>query len=62
MAREYCRVDDCPSYDFSDYEEQRGYYKPYKEVEEPDYEPIDEVEMRERIKEVKTRLGVKEDD
>jgi len=62
MNREYCRVDDDPSYDYSDYVEQRGYYEPYKEAEEPDYDPIDEEEMRERIKEVKTRLGVKEDD
>ena len=28
-GREYCRVDDDPSYDYSDYVEQRGYYKPY---------------------------------
>ena len=61
MSREYCRVDDCPSYDYSDYEEQKGYYKPYEETE-PDYDPIDEEEMRERIKEVKTRLGVSTDD
>ena len=61
MGREYCRVDDCPSYDYSDYVEQKDYYKPYEETE-PDYDPIDEEEMRERIKEVKTRLGVKQDD
>ena len=62
MNREYCRVDDDPSYDYSDYVEQRGYYEPYKEAEEPDYDPIDEEEMRERIKEVKTRLGAKYND
>ncbi len=62
MGREYCRVDDCPSYDYSDYVEQKGYYKPYEEAEEPDYEPIGEEEMRERIKEVKTRLGVSTND
>jgi len=61
MSREYCRVDDDPSYDYSDYDEQKGYYEPYKEIE-PDYDPIDKVEMRERLEEVKTRLGVKQDD
>jgi len=61
MSREYCRVDDDPSYDYSDYEEQKGYYKPYKEAEEPDYDPIDKVEMRERIKEVKQRRGITDD-
>ena len=38
MGREYCRVDDDPSYDFSDYEEQRGYYKPYDDNEDYDEE------------------------
>ena len=61
MSREYCRIDDDPSYDYSDYDEQKGYYEPYKEAE-PDYDPIDKVEMRERLEEVKTRLGVKQDD
>ena len=61
MNREYCRVDDDPSYDYSDYEEQKGYYKPYKEAEEPDYDPIDKVEMRERLEEVKQRRGITDD-
>ena len=60
MNREYCRVDDDPSYDYSDYDEQKGYYEPYKE-EEPDYDPIDKVEMRERIEEVKQRRGITDD-
>ena len=42
MGREYCRVDDDPSYDYSDYEEQRGYYKPYDDNDE-DYD--EEVEQ-----------------
>ena len=37
MGREYCRVDDDPSYDYSDYEEQKGYYKPYDDNDE-DYD------------------------
>ena len=61
MSREYCRVDDDPSYDYSDYVEQRGYYEPYKEAEEPDYDPIDNVEMYERLKEVKQRRGITDD-
>jgi hypothetical protein len=61
MGREYCRVDDDPSYDYSDYEEQKGYYEPYKEAEEPDYDPIDNVEMYERLKEVKQRRGITDD-
>ena len=61
MSREYCRVDDDPSYDYSDYVEQRGYYEPYKEAEEPDYDPIDEEEMYERLKEVKQRRGITDD-
>ena len=61
MAREYCRIDDCPSYDFSDYEDSKGYYTPYDD-REVDYDPIDKVEMRERLKEVKTRLGVSTND
>ena len=28
-GRDYCRVDDDPSYDYSDYDEGKGYYKPY---------------------------------
>ena len=60
MSREYCRVDDDPSYDYSDYEEQKGYYEPYKE-EESDYDPIDKVEMYERLKEVKQRRGITDD-
>ena len=75
MGREYCRIDDDPSYDYSDYGEGRGYYrsyveKPYdedeaslKRVEEREaklYPPIGKQEMEERIKEVKTRLGVKQ--
>lgn len=31
MNREPCRISDDPSYDYSDYEEQTGYYKPYEE-------------------------------
>ena len=61
MNREYCRVDDDPSYDYSDYEEQKGYYEPYKETEKPDYDPIDKVEMRERLEEVKQRRGITDD-
>jgi hypothetical protein len=60
MSREYCRVDDDPSYDYSDYEEQKGYYESHKE-EEPDYDPIDNVEMYERLKEVKQRRGITDD-
>jgi len=61
MAREYCRIDDDPSYDFSDYEDNTGYYTPYDD-REVDYDPIEQPEMYKRIKEVKTRLGVKQDD
>ena len=61
MGNDYCRVEDDPSYDYSDYEEQKGYYEPYKEAEEPDYDPIDKVEMRERIEEVKQRRGITDD-
>lgn len=38
MGREYCRVDDDLSYDYSDYVEQRGYYKPYDDNEDYDEE------------------------
>lgn len=31
MNPEPCRIDDDPSYDYSDYEEKKGYYKPYEE-------------------------------
>ena len=61
MSREYCRVDDDPSYDYSDYEDSTGYYTPYDD-REVDYDPIEQPEMYKRIKEVKTRLGVKQDD
>ncbi len=61
MSREYCRIDDDPSYDYSDYEEQKGHYESYKEEEEPDYDPIDNVEMYERLKEVKQRRGITDD-
>ena len=61
MSREYCRVDDDPSYDFSDYEDNTGYYTPY-DNREVDYDPIEQPEMYKRLKEVKTRLGVKQDD
>jgi hypothetical protein len=61
MSREYCRVDDDPSYDYSDYEDKTGYYTPY-DSREVDYDPIEQPEMYKRIKEVKTRLGVKQDD
>ena len=61
MSREYCRVDDDPSYDFSDYEDSTGYYTPY-DSREVDYDPIEQPEMYKRLKEVKTRLGVKQDD
>jgi len=61
MNREYCRVDDDPSYDYSDYEDKTGYYTPY-DSREVDYDPIEQPEMYKRIKEVKTRLGVKQDD
>ncbi len=37
-GREYCRVDDDPSYDYSDYVEQRGYYKPHDNDEDYDEE------------------------
>ena len=60
MSREYCRIDDDPSYDFSDYEDSKGYYTPYDD-READYDPIDKVEMRERIKEVKQRRGITND-
>jgi hypothetical protein len=40
-GRDYCRIDDDPSYDYSDYDEGKGYYKPY---EEDDYDD-DEVEQ-----------------
>jgi hypothetical protein len=61
MNREYCRVDDCPSYDYSDYEDNTGYYTP-NDSREVDYDPIEQPEMYKRLKEVKTRLGVKQDD
>lgn len=61
MSREYCRVDDDPSYDYSDYEDKTGYYTPY-DNREVDYDPIEQSEMYKRLKEVKTRLGVKQDD
>ena len=61
MNREYCRVDDCPSYDYSDYEDSTGYYTPY-DSREVDYDPIEQPEMYKRLKEDKTRLGVKQDD
>jgi len=61
MNREYCRIDDDPSYDYSDYEDKTGYYTPY-DSREVDYDPIEQPEMYKRIKEVKTRLGVKQDD
>jgi hypothetical protein len=61
MSREYCRVDDDPSYDFSDYEDKTGYYTPY-DSREVDYDPIEQPEIHKRLKEVKTRLGVKQDD
>jgi hypothetical protein len=61
MSREYCRVDDDPSYDYSDYEDNTGYYTPY-DSREVDYDPIEQPEMYKRLKEVKTRLGVKQDD
>ena len=61
MSREYCRVDDDPSYDYSDYEDSTGYYTPY-DNREVDYDPIEQPEMYKRLKEVKTRLGVKQDD
>ena len=52
------RYEDDRSYDYSDYVEGKGYYEPYRE-KEPDYDPIEHEEMRERLKEVKTRLGDK---
>ncbi len=61
MSREYCRVEDDPSYDYSDYEDNTGYYTPY-DSREVDYDPIEQPEMYKRLKEVKTRLGVKQDD
>ena len=61
MSREYCKVDDDPSYDYSDYEDKTGYYTPY-DSREVDYDPIEQPEMYKRLKEVKTRLGVKQDD
>ena len=61
MNREYCRVDDCPSYDYSDYEDNTGYYTSHDD-REVDYDPIEQPEMHKRLKEVKTRLGVKQDD
>jgi hypothetical protein len=61
MSREYCRVDDDPSYDYSDYEDKTGYYTPY-DSREVDYDPIEQPEIHKRLKEVKTRLGVKQDD
>jgi hypothetical protein len=36
MNREPCRIDDDPSYDYSDYEESKGYYK-----EKPEPNPDD---------------------
>lgn len=35
MSREPCRIDDDPSYDYSDYVEGKGAYEPYRE-ENPD--------------------------
>jgi len=61
MSREYCRVDDDPSYDYSNYEDKTGYYTPHDD-REVDYDPIEQPEMHKRLKEVKTRLGVKQDD
>jgi hypothetical protein len=61
MSREYCRVDDCPSYDYSAYEDSTGYYTQHDSGEE-DYDPIEQPEIHKRLKEVKTRLGVKQDD
>ena len=60
MSREYCRIDDDPSYDFSDYEDNTGYYSPH-DNREADYDPIDKVEMRERLEEVKQRRGITND-
>lgn len=33
MNPEPCRIDDDPSYDYSDYCEGKGYYEPYKEAD-----------------------------
>ena len=45
MNPEPCRIDDDPSYDFSDYEEQKGYYS---ETHEPDPdEQLDERRLTE---------------
>ena len=55
------RYEDDRSYDYSDYVEGKGYYEPYRE-KEPDYDTIEHEEMRERLKEVKTRLGIKQND
>ena len=35
-GREYCRIDDDPSYDYSDYDEGKGYYKPYDDNDDYD--------------------------
>ena len=72
------RYEDDSSYDYSDYCEGKGYYESYvekpfdedeqalkrfKEREEAKlYPPIGKQEMQERIKEVKTRLGIKQND
>ena len=60
MSREYCRVDDDPSYDYSNYEDKTGYYTPHDD-REVDYDPIEQPEMAERLKEVKQRRGKKDD-
>ena len=42
-------------------EDNTGYYTPHDD-REVDYDPIEQPEMHKRLKEVKTRLGVKQDD
>ena len=61
MGNDYCRIEDDSSYDYSDYDEGKGYYEPYKVKEEPDYDPIEQPEMAERLKEVKQRRGITDD-
>lgn len=41
-GREYCRIDDDPSYDYSDYDEGKGYYKPYDDNDDYDDDEVEQ--------------------
>ena len=53
-----CRITDDPSYDFSDYEEKKGYYAPNQTINDAlhNYPPMSDEEIQVELKRINKKL------